>query len=472
MIIRPTELWEKVKLFDLDENAGSYSFSVRLAAENKWTKSFTDQVILEYKKFMFLAAVSNQMVSPAELVDIVWHQHLIFTKSYSDFCSLLGKDIQHIPSTHHHQEDQSFRMAMEHTGRLYNDHFGEQPESIWKRAEMLESLNLQPAKRDLNFLLMLGLGAILLVTIPFYFLLSPVISLIPNPYFLLGYFLLIAILWFVFEVYNHRYIKRLVRGFDKHSFAFQLTPFELIYLKNGSVMGAVNATINELLKNESVTLSPNGQLKLTDTVTTTTPEQEEATSLLTILQRSAYEVFAMKLSLTPIFKNTVRSMNQFKSTILNSIRFRRLIHLNFIVCASLFLFGFTRILTGISNHKPIGFLVITLILFTIGSIFFLKRLLQYPHKIIIPQWYEKNYLNLEEVKSDSHWQYFAAGNTALLASFAILALRSEDDYTGGRGGGGYGSGGTCGTGTGTNCGSGGGSCGGGCGGCGGCGGGD
>ena len=64
----------------------------------------TQKAIEEYKKFMYLAATSNQMVSPSEIVDIVWHQHLIFTNSYSDFCNLLGKRIEHIPSTHNKSE--------------------------------------------------------------------------------------------------------------------------------------------------------------------------------------------------------------------------------------------------------------------------------------------------------------------------------------------------------------------------------
>ena len=53
-----------------------------------------NEAIEEYKKFMYLAATSNQMVSPSEIVDIVWHQHLIFTQSYKEFCDILGKKIE------------------------------------------------------------------------------------------------------------------------------------------------------------------------------------------------------------------------------------------------------------------------------------------------------------------------------------------------------------------------------------------
>lgn len=78
-------LWKSIQQFDFDHPPGEYSFSIRLASENQWTKDFTEKAILEYKKFMYLAAISDVMVSPSIIVDTVWHQHLIFTQSYQDF---------------------------------------------------------------------------------------------------------------------------------------------------------------------------------------------------------------------------------------------------------------------------------------------------------------------------------------------------------------------------------------------------
>ena len=88
------ELWKNIEAFDLDDPPAEYGFSIRLAHENFWTREFTTQAIVEYKKFMFLAATSDFMVSPSAIVDTVWHQHLIFTQSYQDFCTVLGKHIQ------------------------------------------------------------------------------------------------------------------------------------------------------------------------------------------------------------------------------------------------------------------------------------------------------------------------------------------------------------------------------------------
>ncbi|MFN6039406.1 MAG: glycine-rich domain-containing protein, partial [Bacteroidota bacterium] len=86
------ELWQKICDFDFDDPAGgNYTFTIRLAKENYWSKNFTELAVLEYKKFMYLAAIADQIVSPSEIVDVVWHQHLVYTNSYNDFCKLAGK---------------------------------------------------------------------------------------------------------------------------------------------------------------------------------------------------------------------------------------------------------------------------------------------------------------------------------------------------------------------------------------------
>ena len=59
-------LWNKILEFDFDSPPSEYGFSTRLARENYWTRNFTRQAILEYKKLMYLAATSDMMVSPSE----------------------------------------------------------------------------------------------------------------------------------------------------------------------------------------------------------------------------------------------------------------------------------------------------------------------------------------------------------------------------------------------------------------------
>src|SRR4051812_15175369 len=62
-----TALWKKVLAHDFDQPLTSFGFSTRVARENFWTRNFTSKAIIEYKKFMFLAATSDMMVSPSPI---------------------------------------------------------------------------------------------------------------------------------------------------------------------------------------------------------------------------------------------------------------------------------------------------------------------------------------------------------------------------------------------------------------------
>ncbi len=124
-------LWNQILQFDFDNPPSEYCFSVRLADENYWTKNFTGQAILEYHKFRYMAATSEYMGSPSAIVDAVWHQQLIFTQSYAAFCKILGKTVQHVPSTHTREEFSTFRQAKERTMQLYKENFGAFPQNIW-----------------------------------------------------------------------------------------------------------------------------------------------------------------------------------------------------------------------------------------------------------------------------------------------------------------------------------------------------
>ncbi|MEE1898493.1 hypothetical protein V1389_09110 [Flavobacterium rakeshii] len=94
------ELWDKISNFRLDDPDASFTFSARLARENGWTKEYTNSVIEEYRKFIFVCCVSKSSVTPSDPVNQVWHLHLTYTKSYwIDFCkNTLQREIHHKPT--------------------------------------------------------------------------------------------------------------------------------------------------------------------------------------------------------------------------------------------------------------------------------------------------------------------------------------------------------------------------------------
>ena len=135
MTLSEKELWTKIENFQLDNPKVSFQFSTRLSRENCWSKEYTQRVIQEYKKFIFLCCISSSGVTPSDPVDQVWHLHLTYTKSYwIDFCkNTLEKEIHHNPTTGGQNESDKFKSNYSTTQLLYKQMFGyTPPNDIWQ----------------------------------------------------------------------------------------------------------------------------------------------------------------------------------------------------------------------------------------------------------------------------------------------------------------------------------------------------
>ena len=123
-------LWQRLLAFDFDQE-GPYPFSKRLAKEERWPYEYALHVIEEYRKFLFLATVSEQHLLPVDDVRRAWRLHLIYTVSYwKDLCeNVLGKRIAHLcenGSEHKIRLQAKSRATMS----MYRAYFGEPPEII------------------------------------------------------------------------------------------------------------------------------------------------------------------------------------------------------------------------------------------------------------------------------------------------------------------------------------------------------
>lgn len=129
------ELWDKISNFRLDDPDASFTFSARLARENGWTKEYTNSVIEEYRKFIFLCCVSKSSVTPSDPVDQVWHLHLTYTKSYwIDFCkNTLQREIHHNPTKGGKSERKKFNNNYTELHTIYKEMFETNlPQGIWQ----------------------------------------------------------------------------------------------------------------------------------------------------------------------------------------------------------------------------------------------------------------------------------------------------------------------------------------------------
>ena len=132
------DLWERVSNFSLDDPESTFSFSTRLASENSWSYIYTQRVIVEYKRFVFLAMVAGHPVTPSINVDEAWHLHLCYTKSYwDDLCGkVLKRPLHHNPTKGGFEEQSKFYDQYNKTLDSYERFFAQKPsQDIWPPAK-------------------------------------------------------------------------------------------------------------------------------------------------------------------------------------------------------------------------------------------------------------------------------------------------------------------------------------------------
>ncbi|MEM9017343.1 MAG: hypothetical protein AAGC68_10035 [Verrucomicrobiota bacterium] len=132
------ELWARLEGFAFDNPEAEFSFSRRLSQESGWSLKFAERVIGEYRKFLFLAATSDQPVTPSDEVDQAWHLHLCYSRSYwENLCrDTLGRPLHHGPTRGGCREANKFREWYGRTLRQYEKAFGERPpREYWPSVE-------------------------------------------------------------------------------------------------------------------------------------------------------------------------------------------------------------------------------------------------------------------------------------------------------------------------------------------------
>lgn len=62
-----------------------------------WNRGKVMDLIKEYKDFLYVCARDEEEHVPSAEVDEIWHEHILFTKEYENWCNFLGKKIHHNP---------------------------------------------------------------------------------------------------------------------------------------------------------------------------------------------------------------------------------------------------------------------------------------------------------------------------------------------------------------------------------------
>ena len=103
--------------------------------------------LLEYRKFLVMAYLSDKMISPSEQVDQVWHFHMTYTQHYrATWQSLIRKEFKHSPSNGSVSDGEKFERIYGDTLTFYSDVFlSDPPDDVW------EPIALRFNQKNFNF---------------------------------------------------------------------------------------------------------------------------------------------------------------------------------------------------------------------------------------------------------------------------------------------------------------------------------
>ncbi|MCI5045012.1 MAG: hypothetical protein MRY72_09970 [Aquisalinus sp.] len=132
------ELWNKLNTLPFEQDAVPFGFAKRLARDNGWSQDFASRVIEEYRKFAYLAVVTDHEVTPSDEVDQVWHLHMTYTRHYwGAFQEALGKPLHHGPTQGTSNDKRRFDDNYTNTLASYQREFGDVPPTdIWPEAKI------------------------------------------------------------------------------------------------------------------------------------------------------------------------------------------------------------------------------------------------------------------------------------------------------------------------------------------------
>jgi hypothetical protein len=113
-----------------------------LKEQMDWTTKFTNEVAIEYEKFMHLKTLDDD-ISPCANIDIMWHEMILDTKTYNDYClKNHGQLIHHYPQNA--VDDDKRNLRFKKTLILYSKTYNANPpNNVWELYQCMTCDNIK-----------------------------------------------------------------------------------------------------------------------------------------------------------------------------------------------------------------------------------------------------------------------------------------------------------------------------------------
>ena len=125
-------LWRRIELHDFEPDT-PLNFIYRLARDHGWSLEEARGAVDAYRCFCFLVMVSPTPLTPSEMVDEVWHQHLIYSRDYwTIWCGeRLQAALHHDPTPGGPEAEIIYRRQYAETLALHERFFGPPSAEFW-----------------------------------------------------------------------------------------------------------------------------------------------------------------------------------------------------------------------------------------------------------------------------------------------------------------------------------------------------
>ena len=101
----------------------------KISENCKLPRQLIPSALTEVVRFLHLCGFSQEILTPSILVDNIWHEFILCTKAYENFCDLnFGRLIHHYPGGSRQDNLQRFEKTLE----LYHFHFGTPDLRFWE----------------------------------------------------------------------------------------------------------------------------------------------------------------------------------------------------------------------------------------------------------------------------------------------------------------------------------------------------
>ena len=138
--MRDPALWQRLQAHPFDDPAAERPYSERLRRGLRLSEGAAEDLIAEYRRWIYLCTVSEARLSPPPLVDAAWHLHLTYTRDYWERLprALGTRPPHHDPATG--PEDEARHGAQYAAARkLYEAEFGAPPPGLWPGGQVQAS---------------------------------------------------------------------------------------------------------------------------------------------------------------------------------------------------------------------------------------------------------------------------------------------------------------------------------------------